>query len=356
VSGLATAQAVQGHTVSVLTTDTLTPTLRIATLHETIDGVNVIRVRNRIGGLRRVNLSTPLGMGAALHALSTVDIVHCHELRTVENLIALYSLPRTVRIVVSPHGTLPIDTGRSAVKRVWDRLFGRMLAIRFDGICALTASEANDARTYWSRVNIAAPPIAIVSNGVTLPPPKVEAHSEALNVLFLGRLHERKGLQYLIPAFAQVAIFNAHLRLTIGGPDEGMLARAVQLAAEYGAADRVTFAGMLDDVQRDRALAEADLFVLPAVGEGLSMAALEAMAAGVPVILTPGCHLPEVVPRGVGLIVPREITSLAAAMRELLTDRARRVSMGAAGRAWMAADYTWEAVARRAVDFYAQLL
>lgn len=86
------------------------------------------------------------------------------------------------------------------------------------------------------------------------------------------------------------------------------------------------------------------------------MAALEAMAAGLPVILTPGCNLPEVKSRGAGLVVPRQIAPLAEAIRALLTDPVRRVSMGAIGRAWMQNSYAWSAVAARTVAFYEELL
>jgi poly(glycerol-phosphate) alpha-glucosyltransferase len=365
VHGLATAQAALGHDVTVLTTDTLAPGDRIDERREKLEGVNILRCHNRVELLRRVNLSTPVGWRSALSDLlkapDAPNIIHCHELRTIENLLTLpIASAHDKRLIVSPHGTLPRTTGRSAVKRAWDLAFGRRLARRFDGVVALTTSEVDEARVWWRSLGVPPPSIAVIPNGVVIPANSTsrrENPTDGPTVLFVGRLHARKGIQFLIPAFAQAVAAGGldNARLCIIGPDEGMLAHAQQLAAELGIGDRVTFTGLLTGTARDEALANADLFVLPAVGEGLSIAALEAMADGLPVILTPGCNLPEVEPRGAGLIVPREILPLAEAIRALLVDPVRRAAMGAAGQAWMRESFAWPTIAQCTVDFYREI-
>lgn len=355
--GLATAQAVLNHAVSALTTDTLTPTERLPRLFEMIDGVTIYRCRNQWGALRRLNLSSPVRMGATFDNIPA-DVIHCHELRTVENLIVTpRAAARKLPIILSPHGTLPLGTGRSTIKRGWDRAFGKGLAARFGGIIALTENEAADARQLWESSGLTAPPIAVIPNGVTLPEtwrfkvrPYHVPYEGSFNLLFLGRLHERKGVQLLIPAFARAALPNA--RLIIAGPDEGMLRTLQKLAAECGVADRVVFAGYVSGRAREALIAGADLFVLPAEGEGLSMSALEAMAAGVPVILTPGCNLPEAEHRGAGVIVPRKVEALSGAITSLMSDPARRARAGIAARAWMGEAFGWGAVAARVIGFY----
>src|SRR5512142_837227 len=130
VTGLATAQAERGHHVTVLTTDALDATHR-ADLSPTSDsGVQVIRCRNVSNTIRaRYNLSLPVGFRRAFQRLAAdADVVHTHELRTVENLLIDHQKP----VVLSPHGTLPYGTGRSAFKRAWDRLFGRTLLRKID--------------------------------------------------------------------------------------------------------------------------------------------------------------------------------------------------------------------------------
>ncbi len=399
-----------GHRVTVLTTDTLSPSERAPVLRETLDGVDVVRVRNLSNALRgRLNLSTPRGMAAAARTLIAerqIDLVHCHELRTVENLLVASATGALgVPVVVSPHGTLPVTTGRAAFKRAWDWLLGGRRRPRFDGVIALTRDEAADARALWAKRGLDIP-IHIVPNGVHLDefaalPPKDTARArwglgEGPVVLFLGRLHERKGVQLLLPAFARTLEHVPDARLLVAGPDEGMLAaltaqaRALDLTgggdtgsnraedAPVGAGletrpynapakrppvpktahggARVLFTGLLTGLDRLAALAAADLFALPAEGEGFSMAALEALACGLPVLLTPGCHFPEAAEAGAGVIVPRKVEPLREALVALLSDADRRAAMGQRARALVEARYTWPQIVAQMETAYAAVI
>lgn len=366
---LTRALAAAGHTVHVLTTDTLSPAERLTTHAETIDGVHVMRVRNRSNWLRgRLNLSTPAGIERAARGLieqHAIDIVHCHEVRTVENLrVAPVASRLGVPVVVSPHGTLPHGTGRTGIKQLWDRLLGQRLLPHFDRVIALTATEADDARAIWAGCGVALPDerISIVPNGVhlddfaALPPGgPFRARWELGDgpvVLFLGRLHERKGLQLLIPAFARVVRDAPGARLLIVGPDEGMLPALQAQVRTHELAGHVIFTGLLTGADKLAALAAADVFALPAVGEGFSMAVLEAMACGLPVLLTPGCNFPEAAEAGAGLIVAREVDALQAALHSLLTGSDHRAGMGHRARALVEAHYTWPQVAAQMLAAY----
>lgn len=354
VTALAAAQAAAGHQVTVLTTDALTHLGRIDQPREIIDGVRVIRCRNLLYAVRaRLNFSTAFGMWGALGRLTPPpDVIHTHELRTTENVI-LSLRGGSTPVLLSPHGTLPYGTGRGGLKRGWDALVGRRLLRRIAHVAALTANEAAEATHLWATLGVPFPGATVIPNGVT---PDTERNHRKLNVakfrarfrlgsgrivLFLGRLHERKGLQYLIPAFAHAVSEDSTARLLIVGPDDGMLATARRLVTAHGLSERVCFTGMLVGADKAEALAVASVFVLPAVGEGLSMAALEAMEEGLPIIVTPGCNLPEVEERGAGLLVEREIEPLAAAMRTLLGDPKRCREMGRRGQTWARAAFGW---------------
>ncbi len=358
VTGLATAQAARGHQVTVLTTDALSATARNPVRHEVIDGVTVIRCRNLSNTIRaHLNLSLPPGVGRAFARIADqIDVIHAHELRTVENLL----IPRP--FVLSPHGTLSHGTGRSMFKRGWDTIFGRMLLRKVRRVAALTAVEADEAQALWEQLGVPFPGARIIPNGI----PEDFAVSGDLRpryglgsgpvVLFLGRLHERKGLQFLIPAFARIADEFPDARLLIVGPDEGMLVAARTMVEQWKLVDRILFTGMLTGVDLRAALATADLFVLPAVGEGLSMAVLEAMAARLPLVLTPGCNLPDVEPRGAGLLVPREVDALAGALRSLLLNEDKRWIMGENGRKWVRESFTWTAIAAQTETLYNDII
>lgn len=358
LEGLARAQVQQGHSVTVLTTDVLTRTERYnGPMQEMRSGVQVIRVPNAVYTLRRWNLSSPLGLPQALRGLSP-DVIHLHEFRTVENFLALPSLKR-VPTVLSPHATLRYDTGRGLVKQAWDRLISPRVAPAIRAIIALTAQEQQEIEQVWRTFAPSIPPIHIVPNGVDfrlfeyLPDglpfrQKYAIPENAIVILFMGRLHARKGVEVLVRAFQRANLPRAWL--VLAGPDEGM---EEQLRAIAG--DRVIFTGFISGEERLQALSTANLFVLPAIGEGLSMAVLEALAAGLPVILSPGCNLPEVEVQGTGLIVSPEEQPLNEAITQLVNDPMRRDVMGQKAQTWARETFAWERIAAQMTEIYQHL-
>lgn len=357
VEGMASALAARGHSVTVLTTDALDPQRRYTGPRDDMrDGVRVVRAPNLF--IRSaLNISTPRGLGVeARRLLAQADVIHVHEFRTVENLIAM---PRAQRlgkpVVLSPHGTLTLETGRGAIKAAWDRLFSVGVARRVRVVVALTVRERDESRAVWASLGVNGSEFVIVPNGVD--PTLLErsgdgaafrrrfALGEGPVCLFLGRLHPRKGAHLLAQAFAQVGAPDA--RLVIAGPDEG----ARDLIHPY-VTDRVTLTGYLGPAERLDALAAADVFALPATGEGLSLALLEALASGLPAIVTPGAGIPEMLDAGAGLEVPPDADALTAALRALLSDTPRRRQMGVAARRLVQAHYTWPAVAEQLEAVY----
>jgi glycosyltransferase involved in cell wall biosynthesis len=358
LEGLTQAQAQQAHQVTVLTTDALTRTERYTgPMRETRAGVQVIRIPNALYRLRRWNLSSPIGLGRELKGLSP-DVIHLHEFRTVENFLALSTLKR-IPTVLSPHATLRYDTGRGLVKQVWDRLISPRVAPAVRAIVALTAQEQHEIEQVWHTFAATVPPIHIVPNGVDLETfthlpdgaPFRQRHNIAQQdtiILFMGRLHARKGVEVLVKAFQQANLPDAWL--VLAGPDEGMEEYLRTIAGE-----RVIFTGFIGGQERLQALSAADLFVLPAVGEGLSMAVLEALAAGLPVILSPECNMPETEARGAGLIVLPDVDQLAEALTQLINDPQRRAATGRSAQTWARETFAWDRIATQMAEIYEKL-
>lgn len=362
VEGLARAQAAHGHAVTVLTTDALSQDARWRGPAETrADGVRVLRARNRSVWLRgHANLSTPQGFASLTErALEQADIVHVHELRTVEALAVIpRAAARRLPVLLSPHGTLTRTTGRGLLKAGWDALFGRRLARGVSTVVALNAAEAEDAAALWAQFGLPAPDTVLVPNGIDPAELVMEGGSDFraqhmlgddVVCLFLGRLHPRKGVLALAQAFAQANVPGS--RLVFAGADDGALAALRPFLGE-----RIVYAGFLQGAQRLAALDAADLFALPATGEGQSIAALEAMAVGLPLLLSPGCHLPEAQDAGAALIVPPQPEALAHALARLLTDSALRRQMSRAAAALALQRFTWERAAAQMEAVYRQRL
>ena len=366
MESLALGSAARGHDVTVLTTDALDQRNRIATLEETVAGLRLLRRRNVSAWLRgRYNLSTPLGMRkTAERILPGMDILHIHEFRTAENLLVTpVARELGIPIVLSAHGTLTQATGRSMLKRSWDRLLSPAVAGRIDHVLALTPKELADARDLWRRFGRRAIPtrFSVLPNGVDpaayakLPDDsdfRQRCHLDDVpTVLFLGRLQRRKGVDVLLKAFQAAQIPRS--QLLIVGPDEGMAATLTRLAAGDR---RIVLTGYLEGRRRLQALAAADILALPATGEGLPMAVLEAMAAGLPVLLSPGCNLPEVAEAGAGFVAAPTVDAFADKLRPLLTDGSLRDQMGMNARQLAVGKYAWDGVCARLEAVYESLL
>lgn len=363
VEGMAAALVERGHEVAILTTDALDQQRRHAGAQdETVDGVRVLRRPNVLPKLRsRVNLSTPRSMKKTAEAmLPAFDVLHAHEFRTLENLLVTPVAQRLNKpIVLSPHGTLNLETGRGTFKRVWDRLLSPAIALRIDHVVALSEAEVAESKTLWRRFGRRQRPtrFSIIPNGVALDDFDRRALAadfrqrydlgEAPTVLFMGRLQARKGVDVLIRAFKAADLEDS--RLLIVGPDEGMLPALQALA---GGDRRIIFSGYLAGDERLGALAAGDIFALPATGEGQPMAALEAMAAGLPVLLSPGCNLGEVAGAGAGYVVEATVGAFADRLRALLRDGEKRREMGAQARRMVEARYGWDGIVQRLEDVY----
>ena len=141
--------------------------------------------------------------------------------------------------------------------------------------------------------------------------------------------------------------------MLIAGPDEGMLPTLQALAKND---PRIVFSGYLDGAARLGALSASDIFALPATGEGQSMAVLEALAAGMPVVLSPGCNMDEVADWDAGYVVEPSAEVFAAKLQALLDDGGLRREMGANARRLVAEKYSWENVAGELERVYAALI
>lgn len=209
LEGLAQAQLKADHTVTVLTSDAFSVDSAYQGELDTIqEGIRVIRCRNWIYPLRRYNLDTPFSMTSrAKTIMPEVDIVHLHEFRTVENLLVTSIAEQHNKpIVLSPHGTLTYSTGRSALKSLWDKWLSPRVAKRIQHVMTLAESELEDAQETWKQFS-SNPDFSIVPNGVNLAqytnlPDETHFREkynlgDSLIVLFMGRLHQRKGVDVL---------------------------------------------------------------------------------------------------------------------------------------------------------------
>ena len=163
----------------------------------------------------------------------------------------------------------------------------------------------------------------VIPNGLDLaeyaelpPPGRVRTeHPEIGNrriMLFLSRLNFKKGLDLLVPGFAEACRSVNDLHLVIAGPDDGMKQQTERLIAEARIGSRVTFLGMLDHAQKLAAFSDATMFALPSYSENFGIAVVEAMACGVPVAISDKVNIwREVHAAGAGLVQPDTLDGMS---------------------------------------------
>lgn len=201
-------------------------------------------------------------------------------------------------------------------------------------------------------------PVSLIANGVDLsaftPVPRT-VQSGPLRLLCVARLIERKGQQHLIAVVKRLADAGVPVQLELVGTGDAQAANEAQVR-ELGVAHLVRFVGYVPREHIARHYTSAHVFVLPSYNEGMSVATLEAMAAGLPVVVTRTGGTAELVGEGVnGLTFDwADVDTLAAHIHRLAEDRALVERMSQASRQ-RAAQFSWDAAAQAYLDLFARL-
>lgn len=310
----------------------------------------------RFGVVPRLAISRE--MAAALrNVASRVDIIHNNGLWEMTNVYPARAARRAgAPLVTSPRGTFApwaLNRSRRLKQVMWWACQGR--AVR-DSRCLHATAE-----TEFEAIRAAGlqAPVAIIPNGIDLPElnGQPKSHNGPRRLLFLGRVHPVKGVDLLIRAWRNVQDRAPDWSLEIVGPDNGgHLARMRELAESIGAR-RLSFLGPAYESEKSAAYRRADLFVLPTHSENFGMAVAEALAHGVPAIVTKGAPWSGLESHGCGWWIDREEDVLTDSLLEALAlDPDQLQQRGDRGRAWMECDFSWDRVGQMMFDTYRWIL
>jgi glycosyltransferase involved in cell wall biosynthesis len=301
-------------------------------------------------------------LGAAVRArIGEFDLVHLH----MPFVYPTYAVGRAAlrsRKPIFYHQRGNYDPERlrfrSVKKRAYIACVERPLMRNAAMLVALTEAERDSYLALGLRTRCRIVPNGIDADAYSSAPTgefasRFHVGADRLVLLYLARLHPFKGADLLLDAFLRIAGEHPRAVLVFAGHDEWGMESGFRARAEAaGVGGRVLFPGLVSGTLKLDLLARADLLCLPSWGEGFSMAILEALASRTPVLISPGCHFPEVESWGAGWVVERTAERWAEALRAILTHPERLPEAGEAGRRLARCNYSWPSVVAQMEHVY----
>jgi glycosyltransferase involved in cell wall biosynthesis len=362
VSGLAAAQASIGHEVTIFChkagTDQAELQSSLAGV-PSLDKVKFVECEQRLSKLDEIFcLSAKRRMRELLCGTS---IVHIHGLwRPILGNAIKLARQAGIPYVVTPHGMLtPWSLKQKRVKKrialsvIWKRAL----------LNAAFLHMLSEEESTLSKFNPKSNAIKIIPNGIYVQ--KLDDPEENGTfytrypdlkrrpyVIFLGRLHYVKGLDYLIDAFTLVTERNDDVDLVLVGPDGGHKATLLKQAEDLGVKERVHFVGSLYGKEKYDALGGALCLCQTSRQEGFSMTILEALSVGKPVVISEACRFPEVADVGAGAVVSSDAQMISSAMENYINDADLRERAGRAARELVEKQYSWTRIAEKMIRAY----
>jgi len=324
---LARVQVQQGHDVCVFTTDVNDQSSRLPAGFAHTDGIRVYYLRNLNNQLayRYKLFLAPALLWASRREFHGCDVVHMHDLRTFLNVVAYGYAKGKVPYVLQAHGVLPTSGRLGRWKSFFDRLIGYRIVKDAARLLALNQREGKA----YTDMDADIAKIRIVPNGIDRK--KYEALPERGHfrrkydlgnlpvVFYLGRIHESKGLDFLLHAFTNLLEKVGTARLVIAGFDDGYLPQLKEIVEMLDLGDRVIFCGYLSGDDKLAAFRDADVFVTPRF-TGFPLTFLEAMTCGLPIVMTDAGDTLDGIDGEAGIVVRYDIEQFSDALAKILLD------------------------------------
>ncbi|WP_088889484.1 glycosyltransferase [Leptolyngbya ohadii] len=300
--------------------------------------------------------------------IAQYNLVHIHAIFSWASTIAM-TIARLQRIpyIVRPLGQLchwSLQQGQRK-KQIYLSLIEQTNLNGARSIHFTSEQEQQEAAALGLKA-----PGFVLPHGLTIPSQQPDAKlylRRSLNlppdepiIVFLSRLHPKKGLDYLIPALSHLQKRHSTSRFTFvlaGNASADYEAEVEQLLQTTGLSQRTQQLGFVTGEAKNFLLQGSDLFVLTSHSENFGIAVLEAMANGLPVLITPGVALAPLVERShLGWVTPLEESRIATALEEFLSSSDRAVEMGERARTIVAQHYTWDAIGAQLIQQYQSIL
>jgi len=361
---MASAVAERGHEVhiySVYSKDEVRE--RVTTTSHTISGVIIhLFPINR----PRFWLASWKYVRAIYRDLPSFDIVNIHSLYLFTSVITpLICRLRGIPYIVRPHGTLtPYIYRRHRIRKALLELLFERRNYNMASAVHFTSEEEKQTCIFDVRCMRIVVPLGLTLDEFGKLPIRGSFRKkhiiarDAHVLLFLSRLSHQKGLDTLVDLFIMVAREDANIFLVVSGPDdEGLWESYNRKLINEGMKGRYIYTGMLQGKDKMEAFVDADIFVLPSNMENFGLVIFEAMAAGLPVLISDKVHLwKEIVKAKAGEALPLSANRFKERIQYLFANPELMKSMGEKGRIYVANKYNWSIIGPKLINMYKEAI
>ena len=337
-----------------------------AQAHQTSNGVKVFYFP--YFGYRHYNFSPSLFWYLARH-LKNFDLVHITGVWNFPIMAAafwsrFYKKP----YLISPRGSLmkePLERKSYLKKKIQLWLFGKRDLKNASAIHFTTEAEKEE----YLKANLPLKKAVVVPNGFDAEEFKEKPAAgffrekfgiadDKKTILFLSRLSWKKGLDTLIPAFAEVIKKEPKAILVLaGGDDENYKKTIEKMIKENNVGGKVIFVGMISGKEKAAAYADSNVFVLPSYSENFGIAVVEAMSFGLPVVITKNVGIaPNIEKAGAGLVIEKDVNQLAEAILKILDNPDLSQKMGERGKYLTETEFSWPNIADEFIKEYSEII
>ena len=366
---IASKQA-EDNDVKVLSTDSCKERLKFpdGRYDVDVDGIRVDYFKNLSNRFKMATmLDTPFSAPFRIRKeIKDYEIVHIHEHRQTLAIIAShFARKNNIPYIVQAHGSVLPFFQKEGLKNLFDKVFG--FKILHNAACVFALTEVE--KEQYLNMGVDEDKIEIVPLGINLEEyenlpdygrfrSKFNISDDDKLILFVGRIHEIKGLDLLIDSFNELFGLdeNKNIKLAIVGPDDGYLTELEDKIRMYSLEDNVIVTGPLYKEEKQEALVDCDLFVMPSKYESFTTSGLEAMACSKPLLLTKNNHIHDWVDGNCGLACGDDKDSLREAIEKLLFDEDLSKTYGENGKRLIKERYDWDIINKQILDIYEKLL